>query len=229
MNTKPSNKPKKQSKTGGIVLAVLTALFLIPALGIAVWFGSTAIRTTKTSAFPGRDLVITYAGQRCTLEMPAGTVTVSSPKRAAAEVDYDLTAELNFDGEFRLKDCQDGIPNWTVALEGEAELPAADVKPYAAIRQPVLERPEIKYEWTFTPKAQSAGINGRLWMRVEVSEKDAPVESWDMLVRDIPLKYTALFSVSPVFWYLTAGICAVIGLLFLILLLQWRKKRAVRS
>ncbi len=223
MSTKSSNKVRKKNKTGEIVLTILTLLFLVPAAVIVIWFGTTAIHTATTSSFPGRELTITYNGQRCTLEMPAGTLTLNAPTRAAAEVSYDLTASLIFDGDFRLKDCRDGIPNWSVALEGEAELPAAEVKPYSAIRQPVIDRPEMKYEWTFTPKAQSGGLNGRLWLRVVVSEKDAAVESWNMLVRDIPLKYTALFSVSPVFWCLTAAVCTLIGLLCLLLLLIRRR------
>lgn len=224
MSTKSSNEARKKNKTGEIVLTVLTLLFLVPAAVIVLWFGTTAIHTSATTSFPGRDLTIAYGGQVCTLEMPSGTVTVNAPTRAAAEVSYDLTASLRFDGNFRLKDCQNGIPNWSVVLEGEAELPAAQVKPYSVIRQPVIDRPEMKYEWTFTPKAQSGGLNGRLWLRVVVSEKDVPVESWNMLVRDIPLKYTALFSVSPIFWCLTAAVCAVIGLLFLVVLLIHRRR-----
>ena len=224
MSTKKSSEPKHKS-AGGIILAVFTILFLLAGLLIFAWYGLTYIPVRQSSEIRANSVEISSGGQRCTLLIPGGTLSLRHPSRTAVGASYQFDAEVTLEEPLRFVDCTGGIPNWNINLEAQTTLVSSQVKPYSAQRQPAFDRDHFTFNWTFTPEEPVLPYQSHFWLRAIITDKDETVENWNVLVRDFPMENTALFGQPTVFWLIGAGFSLLLGILFLILLLQKRNRK----
>ena len=215
-----ANKPPYSGKEK--LLLVLSVLFLLCGSLIFGWYGSTYIPVQQTSNILPRELEIKAGAVRCTLDIPAGSITIRHPSRAAVGSNYKVSAEVSLEKPLRLMDCVGGLPNWNINLESQTTLVASDVSPFASIRQPASGRDSFSFNWTFTPLEQVPQYQSHLWLRTIVSEQDQTIENWNLLVRDFPMENAALFGQMTLIWLIAGGFFLILGILLLVLLLQKR-------
>lgn len=226
MSTKQKNKTGNRIalSTGEIILLSVTVLFFLIALAIAGWYGVTYLRVNHTSQIRSGGLEVRAGNQRCTLEIPSGTLSIRRPSRSAVGAKYKYDAEVSLEKPLRFVNCEGGIPNWSVNLEAQTTLVGAEVKPFNTIRQPAFDREHFSFNWTFVPEETVSQYQSHFWLRAVITQQDKSVENWNILVRDFPMENNALFGQTAVFWLITGGFVIVLGSLFLILFLQFRRK-----
>lgn len=205
---------------GSAVLLILTVLLLLPGILIFGWYGLTYLPVAQTSEFPAKELTVSSGGRQCTLEIPAGKLTLRHPRRAAVGSSYAASAKVELEQPPRFSSCSGGMANWNINLEAQTSFVASNVQPFASIRQPAVNRDRYTFEWTFTPEEPVAVYRSNFWLRIIVSEQDQTIERWNMLVREFPMENTAIFGQPTVLWLISGGITALVGVLLLILLLQ---------
>lgn len=228
MSTKQSSVPQnKRSLSGGEkFLTGAAALFFLIGLLIFGWYGLTHLQTVQKSEIHSRQLQVAAGNQQCTLEIPAGTLLLRHPSRAAVGSQYGFDAEVTLESPFRFVNCENGIPNWNINVEAQTTFVGSDVKPHASIRQPGFDRTHFAFNWTFMPEETVPEYQSHFWLRVIITQKDQTVENWNLLVRDFPLENSALLGQTAILWFIIAGFSLLLGVLFLILLLQKRHKRS---
>ncbi len=225
MNRNKTGKTDQKSRSiGQILLPGLAVLFLLPGILFAVWYGSTYLPVRQASSFPAKEIMISSGGRQCTLEIPSGTLDLRHPRRAAVGSTYQASAEVRLDQAPHFSDCTGGMANWNINLEAQTSFVAANVQPFASIRQPAVNRDDFSFDWTFTPEEPIAVYQSHLWLRVIVSEQDQTIERWNILVRDFPMENTSLFGQPTVLWLIISGFSALTGILLLILAIQKNKK-----
>ena len=211
---------RKSLSKGQAVLLGLAILFLLPGILFAVWYGSTYLPVKQASTFPAKEITVSSGDRQCTLEIPSGTLDFRHPRRAAVGSTYRASAKIGLDEPLHFSGCTGGMANWNINLEAQTSFVAANVQPFASIRQPAVNRDDFSFEWSFTPEEPIAVYQSHLWLRVIVSEQDQTIERWNILVRDFPMENAALFGQPTVLWLIICGFSALTGLLLLILLLQ---------
>lgn len=223
MKPKPQkNKTGHPLTTGEILLLVPVILFLLfPAIFFA-WYGTTFIPVTQTSEIHSRELEIRQGGSQCTLDIPAGKLTIKRPQRAALGSNYQVEARVQLERPLRFVSCTGTIPNWELGLEAQTSLVSSAVKPFSSIRQPGFDRENFTFLWSFTPEEPVPQYQSHLWLRALVTEKDTAVETWNILVRDFPMENAAFFGLPTIIWILASAFSLAFGLLFLIIFLQKR-------
>ena len=220
-----SKSKPKTLRRGQIVLLILVILFLLPGILFAAWFGLTYLPVKQDSSFPAREITVSSGDRQCTLEIPSGTLSFRHPRRAAVGSVYQASAEIRLDQPLHFSGCTGGMANWNINLEAQTSFVGANVQPFAAIRQPAVNRDHFSFDWTFTPEEPIATYQSHLWLRTIVTEQDETIERWNMLVRDFPMENAALFGQPTVLWLIVSGFSALIGILLLILLLQKRVRK----
>ena len=160
------NSPEKPFSAGEIVLLVLSVLLLSCGLFVFGWYGSTYIPLRHTSEIHAKDLVIRAGGQQCTLEIPSGKLSIRRPSRAVVGSKYHAEADVVWAQPLRFKDCSGGIPNWDINLEAQIGFVGSEVIPFSAIRQPVFNRNDFSFQWTFTPQETVAEYPSHFYLRV---------------------------------------------------------------
>ena len=224
MSKDRNNKTDKQKLSRGkILLLCFAILFLSPAFLFSVWYGLTYLPVKQVSAFPAKEITVSSGDRQCTLEIPSVTLDFRHPRRTAVGSTYQASAEVRLDQAPRFSGCTGGMANWNINLEAQTSFVASNVQPFAAIRQPAVNREEYTFDWTFTPEEPINTYQSHLWLRVIVSEQDETIERWNILVRDFPMENDALFGLPTVLWLIISGFSALIGLLLLILVFQKRK------
>ena len=216
-------KPKTLSR-GQTVLLILIILFLLPGILFAAWYGSTYLPVKQVSTFPAKAITVSSGERQCTLEIPSGTLTFRHPRRAAVGSLYHSSAAVKLDQPLHFSGCTGGMSNWNINLEAQTSFVGSNVQPFAAIRQPAVNREDFSFDWTFTPEEPIATYQSHLWMWAIVSQQDETIERWNILVRDFPMENAALFGLPTVLWLFISGFSVLVGVLLLILLLQ-RKNR----
>ena len=208
-----------------IVLLVLVILFFLPPLLFSGWYGATYIPVTQKSEIHARELLISQGASQCTLDIPAGTLTLRKPQRAVLGSSYRFKAQVQLDRPLRFINCTGAIPNWNISLEAQTALVSSNVKPFSSIRQPAFDQEHFTYTWDFTPEERVPQYQSHFWLRAIVSEKDQTVENWNILVRDFPMENLSFFGMPAVIGVIISGFSLVFGLLLLILLLQKRRQK----
>ncbi len=208
-----------------IVLLVLVILFFLPPLLFSGWYGATYIPVTQKSEIHARELLISQGASQCTLDIPAGTLTLRRPQRAVLGSSYRFKAQVQLDRPLRFINCTGAIPNWNISLEAQTALVSSNVKPFSSIRQPAFDQEHFTYTWDFTPEERVLQYQSHFWLRAIVSEKDQTVENWNILVRDFPMENLSFFGMPAVIGVIISGFSLVFGLLLLILLLQKRRQK----
>ena len=208
-----------------IVLLVLVILFFLPPLLFSGWYGATYIPVTQKSEIHARKLLISQGASQCTLDIPAGTLTLRRPQRAVLGSSYRFKAQVQLDRPLRFINCTGAIPNWNISLEAQTALVSSNVKPFSSIRQPAFDQEHFTYTWDFTPEERVPQYQSHFWLRAIVSEKDQTVENWNILVRDFPMENLSFFGMSADIGVIISGFSLVFGLLLLILLLQKRRQK----
>ena len=214
---------------GQAVLLGLAILFLLPGILFAVWYGTTYLPVRQVSTFPAKEITVSSGDRQCTLEIPSGTLDFRHPRRAAVGSSYRASAGVRLDQAPRFSGCTGGMSNWNINLEAQTSFVAANVQPFASIRQPGVNRDAFSFDWTFTPEEPIPVYQSHLWLRVIVSEQDQTIERWNILVRDFPMENTALFNQPTVLWLIISGFSALTGLLLLILAAQKNQKSEIRN
>ena len=213
---------------GQIILLVLAILFLLPGILFAVWYGTTYLPVRQVSTFPAKEITVSSGSRQCTLEIPSGTLDFRHPRRAAVGSSYRASAGVRLDQAPHFSGCTGGMSNWNINLEAQTSFVAANVQPFASIRQPAVNRDDFSFDWTFTPEEPIAVYQSHLWLRVIVSEQDQTIERWNILVRDFPMENTALFNQPTVLWLIISGFSALTGILLLILAMQ-KNQKSIKS
>ena len=219
------NKQKTPLNTGDKVILIPAVLLLLFGIVIFAWYGATYIPVRQNSDILPREVEISSGGFQCTLDIPAGSLTLTHPSHAALGSSYRTEAEIRLERPLRFINCS-GLPNWNISLEAQTTLVASDVRPYAAIRQPAFDREAFTFEWTFIPEEPVPSYQSHFWLRAIVSSQNEPIERWNLLVRDFPMENTALFGQPTVLWLIFAGTATVTALLLLILVIQKRVRRS---
>ena len=219
------NKTDRPLSPADIVLLVFVILFLLLPVLFFGWYGSTYIPVTQKSEIHARELVISQGSGRCTLDIPAGTLTLRRPQRAVLGCSYRFRAQVQLERPLRFINCTGAIPNWNISLEAQTALVSSNVKPFSSIRQPAFDQEHFTYTWDFTPEERVPQYQSHFWLRAIVSEKDQTVENWNILVRDFPMENLSFFGMPAVIGVIISGFSLVFGLLFLILLLQKRQQK----
>lgn len=209
---------------GQALLLGLALLFLLPGILFSLWFGTTYIPIRQVSKFPAKEITVTSGGNTCTLQIPSGTLDLRHPRRAAVGSTYQASAVIMLDQVPRFTGCTDGMSNWNINLEAQTSFVAANVQPFASIRQPAVNRDRYTFEWTFTPEEPIAVYQSHFWLRLIVSELDQTIERWDILVRDFPMENTAIFNQPTVLWLIISSFSVLTGILLVILALQKKRK-----
>ena len=218
------NKTDRPLSAGETVLLVLVILFfLFPAVFFG-WYGSTYIRVRQNSEIHPRELVITKGGSQCTLDIPAGTLSLRRPQRTVVGSPYRFEAQVRLEHPLRFIDCTGTIPNWNISLEAQTALVSSNVRPFSAIRQPAFDQEHFTYVWDFTPEERIPQYQSHFWLRAIVTEKDQTVENWNILVRDFPMENLAFFGFPVIIGIIAAGFSLAVGMLLLILYLQKRRR-----
>lgn len=223
------NKNSQPLSIGEMLLLLPVILFLLFPLIFFGWLGSTYLPISQTSEFHERELVIRQGSSQCTLDIPAGTLMIKRPQRAAVGSVYHARAEVNLERPMRFTNCTGSIPNWNISLEGQTSLVSSAVKPYTSIREPGFDRTHFSFLWTFTPEETVPQYQSHFWLRAIVTEKDQTVENWNILVRDFPMENIAFFGQTTVIWIVASGFSLVLGILFLIIFIQKRHRRSGNS
>ena len=208
-----------------IVLLVLVILFFLPPLLFFGWYGATYIPVTQKSEIHSRELLISQGTSRCTLDIPAGTLTLRRPQRAVLGSSYCFRAQVQLERPLRFINCTGAIPNWNISLEAQTALVSSNVKPFSSIRQPAFDQEHFTYTWDFTPEERVPQYQSHFWLRAIVGGKDQTVENWNILVRDFPIENLSFFGMPAVIGVIISGFSLVFGLLILILLLQKRRQK----
>ena len=208
-----------------VALLLPVILFLLLPVLFFGWYGSTYLPVTQKSEIHARELVISQGGSRCTLDIPAGTLTLRRPQRAALGSSYRFKAQVQLERPLRFINCTGAIPNWNISLEAQTALVSSNVKPFSAIRQPAFDQDHFTYAWDFTPEERIPRYQSHFWLRAIVGGKDQTVENWNILVRDFPMENISFFGMPAVIGVVISGFSLVFGLLFLILLLQKRHQK----
>ena len=208
-----------------IVLLVLVILFFLPPLLFSGWYGATYIPVTQKSEIHARELLISQGASQCTLDIPAGTLTLRRPQRAVLGSSYRFRAQVQLERPLRFINCTGAIPNWNISLEAQTALVSSNVKPFSSIRQPAFDQEHFTYTWDFTPEERVPQYQSHFWLRAIVSEKDQTIENWNILVRDFPMENLSFFGMPAVIGVIISGFSLVFGLLLLILLLQKRRQK----
>ncbi len=211
--------------TGNLLLLIPAVLLLLFGIIIFAWYGYTYIPVRQRSDILPREVKISSGGITCSLDIPAGTLTLSHPVHAALGSSYKTEAEVRFERPLRFINCS-GLPNWNLLLEAQTTLVAAAVRPYASIRQPAFDRDRFSFQWEFTPEEPVPTYQSHLWLRAIINEKEETVERWNILVRDFPMENAALFNQPTILWLIAAGTASALAILLLILLIQ--RRTAVR-
>ena len=217
---------KKAIPAGRVILLAAMILLFLPGVLIFGWYGLTHIPVRQTSEIMPRELDIPFGEEQCTLDIPAGTISISRPRQAAVGSVYHVDTEVRLEHPLRFIRCSGGLPNWNLALEAQTTLVGSNVQPFAAIRQPAFDREKFSFHWTFTPEEAVPDYQSHLWLRVIVSEQDQTVENWNLLVRDFPMRNVMPFGQPVLLWLIAGGFSLLTGILLLILFLQKRKKRS---
>lgn len=222
---KPSQQKNKNSRplsvSESVLLAVIVPLLLLPVIFFG-WFGSTHILLPQTSEIHSRELEIRQGNSQCTLDIPAGTLTIKRPRRAALGSAYPFEARVQLERPMRFINCTGTIPNWDISLEAQTSLVSSAVKPFSSLRQPGFDNDHFIFQWTFTPEESVPQYQSHFWLRAIVTEKDTTVENWNILVRDFPMENLSPFGLPSVIWITASAFSLVIGLLLLIIFLQKR-------
>ena len=208
-----------------IVLLVLVILFFLPPLLFFGWYGATYIPVTQKSEIHARELLISQGASQCTLDIPAGTLTLRRPQRAVLGSSYRFRAQVQLERPLRFINSTGAIPNWNISLEAQTALVSSNVRPFSSIRQPAFDQEHFTYTWDFTPEERVPQYQSHFWLRAIVSEKDQTVENWNILVRDFPMENLSFFGMPAVIGVIISGFSLVFGLLILILLLQKRRQK----
>ena len=219
------SKTERPLSPAEIVLLVLVILFFLPPLLFFGWYGATYIPVTQKSEIHAKELLISQGSSRCTLDIPAGTLTLRRPQRAVLGSSYRFKAQVQLDRPLRFINCTGAIPNWNISLEAQTALVSSNVKPFSSIRQPAFDQEHFTYTWDFTPEERVPQYQSHFWLRAIVSEKDQTVENWNILVRDFPMENLSFFGMPAVIGVIISGFSLVFGLLILILLLQKRRQK----
>ena len=224
MKPKPQKSKNERSlTTAEIVLLILVILFfLLPALFFG-WYGSTYIPVRQNSEIHARELLIAEGGSQCTLDIPAGTLSLHRPQRAALGSAYRFEAQVRLERPLRFINCTGAIPNWDISLEAQTALVSSNVKPFSSIRQPAFDQDHFTYTWDFTPEESVPQYQSHFWLRAIVSGKEQAVENWNILVRDFPMENITFFGLPAIIGVIISGFSLVFGALFLVLLLQKRQ------
>ena len=223
MSTKNCSEPKHNS-AGKIILLILTILFLLVGMIIFGWYGLTYISARQSSKIRANRVEISSGGQRCTLLIPNGTLSLRHPSRTAVGSNYKFDAEVKLEEPLHFVDCSGGIPNWTINLEAQTTLISSQVKPYSSIRVPAFDQDQFFFNWTFTPEEEVSQYQSHFWLRAVITQHNETIESWNMLVRDFPMENKALFGQPTILWLIGGGFSLILSALLLILLLQKRQK-----
>lgn len=218
-----TNKSGAKLNTGDKVLLVPAVLLLLFVLLIFAWYGATYIPVRQSSEILPREVEISAGGVQCTLDIPAGSLTLTHPTQASLGSSYKTKAEIRLERPLRFINCT-GLPNWSISLEAQTTLVAADVRPYAAILQPAFDREAFSFEWTFTPEEPVPTYQSHFWLRAIVSRQEEQIERWNLLVRDFPMANTALFGQPTVLWLICAAASVLTAVLLLILTVQRKIK-----
>ena len=226
----PGNKTRPSSLTAGdIILLFLVLLFLLPGLYIYAWYGLTYIPVKQSSEFPAHRLEIGSDTRHCTLDIPAGRLTIRRPSRTAVGSSYTMDALVTLDHPLKFDSCVGTLPNWSVYLEAQTTLVASAVQPFASIRQPAFDRESFSFHWTYTPEEPVPPYQSHLWLRAIVNEREETVENWNLLVRDFPMENAELMGQPTIFWLIGGGFSLLFGILLLILFLQKRGRGSRRQ
>lgn len=225
MNIKQPGKQNRRPFTADeAVLLVLAVLLLLFGFFIFGWYGSTYISHIHNSEFHPKNLEISDGGQQCTLEIPAGKLSIRRPVRTVVGSKYSAEADVVLDQPLRFTNCTGGLPNWNISLEAQTAFVGSAVVPFAAIRQGAFNRENFSFQWSFTPEEPVAQYQSHFYLRAIVTKGESVIENWNMLVRDFPMENQLLLGQPIVLWFITGGFSAVTGILLLILLVQKRKK-----
>ena len=219
------SKTERPLSPAEIVLLVLVILFFLPPLLFSGWYGATYIPVTQKSEIHARELLISQGASQCTLDIPAGTLTLRRPQRAVLGSSYRFRAQVQLERPLRFINCTGAIPNWNISLEAQTALVSSNVKPFSSIRQPAFDQEHFTYTWDFTPEERVPQYQSHFWLRAIVSEKDQTVENWNILIRDFPMENLSFFGMPAVIGVIISGFSLVFGLLLLILLLQKRRQK----
>ncbi len=217
------NKKGTPLNTGDKMLLIPAVLLLLFGILIFAWYGYTYIPVRQSSDILPREVDISAGGVRCTLDIPAGSLTLTHPAHAALGSSYKTKAEIRLERPLRFINYS-GLPSWSLSLEAQTTLVAADVRPYAAIRQPAFDRETFSFEWTFIPEEPVPDYQSHFWLRAIVTQQEEPIERWNLLVRDFPMENTALFGQPTVLWLICAGAAVIIAVLLFILVGQRKSK-----
>ena len=208
-----------------VILLVAMAAVVLLIAGMSWLKGGS--ETAEESSSPDSDIseIIVVPAEMpggITLDIPAGTLTLRRPQRAALGSSYRFKAQVQLERPLRFINCTGAIPNWNISLEAQTALVSSNVKPFSAIRQPAFDQDHFTYAWDFTPEERIPQYQSHFWLRAIVSGKDQTVENWNILVRDFPMENISFFGMPAVIGVVISGFSLVFGLLFLILLLQKR-------
>ncbi len=223
-NSTAKNKTGAPLNAGDLLLLIPAAVLLLLGTAVFVWYGLSFIPVRQSSDILPREVTISSGGVQCTMDIPAGSLTLTHPSRAALGSSYRMEAEVRLERPLRFINCS-GLPNWNLSLEAQTALVASDVRPYAVIRQPAFDREKFSFRWTFTPEEPVPPYKSYFWLRAIVSERDETVERWNMLVREFPMENTALFGQPTILWLICAGVAVILSVLLAIILIQRRLKR----
>ena len=224
-----SRREPRPLTAGDIVLLIAALLFLLPGIYVGAWYGLTYIPVRQTSEFPAHRLEVGSAGGRCTLDIPAGTISIRRPSRTAVGGSYTLDADVELERPLSFDSCTGRLPNWNLYLEAQTTLVASAVHPFALIRQPAFDRKSFVFHWDFTPEEPVPPYRSHLWVRTIVSQQEETVENWNLLVREFPMENAELLGQPTILCLIGGGFSLVFGILLLILLLQKRARAAKKS
>lgn len=227
-NPQKSKTDRLLSTAETVLLVLVILFFLLPVLFFG-WYGSTYIPVTQKSEIHSRELVISRGSSQCTLDIPAGELTIRRLQRAVIGSSYRFEANVRLDRPLRFINCTGAIPNWNISLEAQTALVSSNVKPFSSIRKPAFDQDHFTYTWNFTPEERVPQYQSHFWLRAIVNEKEQTVENWNILVRDFPMENITFFGMPAVIGIIISGFSLVFGLLFLILLLQKRQQKRNRD
>ena len=115
-NPQKSKTDRLLSTAETVLLVLVILFFLLPVLFFG-WYGSTYIPVTQKSEIHSRELVISRGSSQCTLDIPAGELTIRRLQRAVIGSSYRFEANVRLDRPCVSSTAREPSPTGTSALK----------------------------------------------------------------------------------------------------------------
>ena len=92
------NKKKAPLSSGDLLLLIPAAVLVLFGILVFAWYGATFIPVRQDSQILPREVEISSGGISCTLDIPAGTLSLTHPSRAALGGSYKTEAGQHLQG-----------------------------------------------------------------------------------------------------------------------------------